>query len=151
MMYICYDAVRRNLNKEKYGEKRMANKTKPPVVEMPHKEGAAGEERSGLMESMRRVLLASIGVVAVTKEELGEFIDKMVERGEIAEQEGKKLYAELMDKRKKKTGEAEEIAGTRMREMLDHMDVPTKADIDVLSEKISALSKKVDELKKAQG
>jgi len=56
-----------------------------------------------------------------------------------------------MDKRKKKTGEAEEIAGTRMREMLDHMDVPTKADIDVLSEKISALSKKVDELKKAQG
>jgi len=129
----------------------MATKTKPPAVEMPQKEGAAGEERSGLMESMRRVLLASIGVVAVTKEELGEFIDKMVERGEIAEQEGKKLYAELMDKRKKKTGEAEEMAGTRMREMLDHMDVPTKSDIDVLSEKISALSKKVDELKKAQG
>jgi len=129
----------------------MATKTKPPVVDMPQKEGAAGEERSGLMESMRRVLLASIGVVAVTKEELGEFIDKMVERGEIAEQEGKKLYAELMDKRKKKTGEAEEMAGTRMREMLDHMDVPTKSDIDVLSEKISALSKKVDELKKAQG
>jgi poly(hydroxyalkanoate) granule-associated protein len=129
----------------------MATKTKPSVVEMPQKEGAVGEERSGLMESMRRVLLASIGVVAVTKEELGEFIDKMVERGEIAEQEGKKLYAELMDKRKKKTGEAEEMAGTRMREMLDHMDVPTKSDIDVLSEKISALSKKVDELKKAQG
>jgi hypothetical protein len=30
------------------------------------------------------------------------------------------------------------------------MNVPSKADIDALGEKISALSKKVDELKKAQ-
>jgi polyhydroxyalkanoate synthesis regulator phasin len=75
----------------------------------------------------------------------------MVERGEIAEQEGKKLYTELMEKRKKKTAEAQDAAGNQMRDMLDRMDVPTKADIDVLSEKITALSKKVDELKKAQG
>jgi poly(hydroxyalkanoate) granule-associated protein len=127
----------------------MAGKTTPP--EVPQPVNPPSEEHSGIIDSLRRVLLASIGMAVVTRDELKEFIDKMVERGEIAEQEGKKLYAELMDKRKQKTNEAEEVASNRMREMLDRMDVPTKADIDVLGEKITALSKKVDDLKKAQG
>jgi len=135
----------------KIGEKPMAEKTKTPAPETPQPVNPPSEEHGGIVESLRRVLLASIGVAVVTRDELKEFIDKMVERGEIAEQEGKKLYTELMEKRKKKTGEAEDIASNRMREMLDRMDVPTKADIDVLGEKITVLSKKVDELKKAQG
>lgn len=108
-------------------------------------------EEASILESLRRVLLASIGVVALTVEEIGDLVDKLVERGEIAEQEGKKLVTEIKEKRKKKTGEAEDAASTRMREMMDKMDIPTKSDIDQLSTKIAALSKKVDDLKKAQG
>ena len=107
-------------------------------------------EETSILESLRRVLLASIGVVALTIEEMGELVDKLVERGEIAEQEGKKLVSEIKEKRKKKTGEAEDVASTRMHEMMDKMDIPTKSDIDALSAKIATLSKKVDELKKAQ-
>jgi len=115
-------------------------------------------EETSILESLRRVLLASIGVVALTIEEMGELVDKLVERGEIAEQEGKKLVSEIKkklvseikEKRKKKTGEAEDVASSRMREMMDKMDIPTKSDIDALSAKIATLSKKVDELKKAQ-
>jgi poly(hydroxyalkanoate) granule-associated protein len=108
-------------------------------------------EEASILESLRRVLLASVGVVALTIEEMGELVDKLVERGEIAEQEGKKLVNEIKEKRQKKTGEAEDVASTRMREMMDRMDIPTKSDIDDLSAKIATLSKKVDELKKAQG
>lgn len=107
-------------------------------------------EEPSLLESLRRVLLASVGAVALTFEEVGDLVDKLVERGEIAEQEGKKLIHEIKDKRKKKTDEAEDMAATRMREMMDKMDIPTKSDIDDLSAKIATLSKKVDELKKAQ-
>jgi poly(hydroxyalkanoate) granule-associated protein len=109
------------------------------------------EEEPGILDSLRRVLLASVGVVALTIEEMGELVDKLVERGEIAEQEGKKLISEIKEKRKKKTDEAEDVATTRMREMMDKMDIPTKSDIDELSKKVSALSKKVDDLKKSQG
>jgi polyhydroxyalkanoate synthesis regulator phasin len=35
-----------------------------------------------------------------------------------------------------------------VEEILEHMNVPAKADIDALSEKITILSQKVDELKK---
>ena len=123
----------------------MAEKSKPEVVE----EEVVVEE-PGILESLRRVLLASVGVVALTIEEIGELVDKLVERGEIAEQEGKKLVIEIKEKRKKKTDEAEDMASSRMREMMDKMDVPTKSDIEDLSAKITTLSKKVDELKKAQ-
>lgn len=123
----------------------MAEKSKPEVVE----EEVVVEE-PGILESLRRVLLASVGVVALTIEEIGELVDKLVERGEIAEQEGKKLVIEIKEKRKKKTDEAEDMASSRITEMMDKMDIPTKSDIEDLSAKIATLSKKVDELKKAQ-
>ena len=126
----------------------MAAKSEPEVGEVVEEEVVV--EEPGILESLRRVLLASVGVVALTIEEIGELVDKLVERGEIAEQEGKKLVTEIKEKRKKKTDEAEGMASSRMREMMDKMDVPTKSDIEDLSAKIATLSKKVDELKKAQ-
>lgn len=115
-------------------------------VEVP----VSPSERTGMMESLRRVMLASMGFLALTKEELEDFIEKMVERGEIAEQEGKKLINELAEKRRKKAGEAQEMATNQMREILDRMEIPTKTDIDALSAQIGVLTKKVDELRKAQ-
>jgi poly(hydroxyalkanoate) granule-associated protein len=123
----------------------MASKAEAEVIE----EEVVVEEPS-ILESLRRVLLASVGAVALTIEEIGDLVDKLVERGEIAEQEGKKLISEIKQKRMKKADEAEDMASTRMREMMDKMDIPTKSDIDDLSAKIATLSKKVDELKKAQ-
>ncbi len=126
----------------------MADKKEPEVVEVSEEEVVI--EETSILDSLRRVLLASVGVVALTIEEIGELVDKLVERGEIAEQEGKKLISEIKDKRKKKTDEAEDLAATRMREVMDKMDIPTKSDIEDLSAKIATLSKKVDELKKTQ-
>jgi poly(hydroxyalkanoate) granule-associated protein len=126
----------------------MAAEKEEKNVEVSEEEVAV--EEASILESLRRVLLASVGVVALTIEEMGELVDKLVERGEIAEQEGKKLVSEIKEKRKKKTDEAEDVASTRMREMMDKMDIPTKSDIDALSAKIATLSKKVDDLKKAQ-
>ena len=126
----------------------MATDKEAEVVEVNEEEVVV--EEASILESLRRVLLASVGVVALTIEEIGELVDKLVERGEIAEQEGKKLIREIKDKRKKKTDKAEDVTSSRMREMMDKMDIPTKSDIDGLSAKITTLSKKVDELKKAQ-
>ncbi|MGB7095609.1 MAG: phasin family protein [Anaerolineales bacterium] len=126
----------------------MATNNEPEVVEISEEEVVV--EETSILESLRRVLLASVGVVALTIEEIGELVDKLVERGEIAEQEGKKLVSELKEKRRKKTDQAEFIASDRMREMMDKMDIPSKSDIEELSAKIADLSKKVDELKKAK-
>lgn len=109
-----------------------------------------GEEHRPLFEAARKVLLAGIGVMSLAQDEIEDFVDRMIDRGEIAEQEGKKLVREVMDKRKMSRQQVEEEVSKRVEKILDRMNIPTKADIDVLSEKIAALSKKVDELKKSQ-
>ena len=108
------------------------------------------EERSPLLEALRKVLLAGIGAVVIAQEEIEDLVNKLVERGEIAEKDGKKLVHEVMDKRKKEAVKAEDEVTKRIEDILDRMSVPTKADIDALGEKIAALTKKVDELKKSQ-
>jgi len=106
------------------------------------------EDPNPFLDKLRKILLASIGAVALAQEEIEEFINRLIERGEIAEHDGKQLVNEIMEKRKKSSEKAEDEMSRRIEIILDRMNVPSKADIDSLSAKITALSKKVDELKK---
>jgi len=122
-------------------------------VEVVVEEATEEAEGSRLLALTRKVLLAGVGAVALAQEEIESFVNKLVERGEIAEKDGKKLVREVMEKRKKETEKATEKAGDeldkRMEDLLSRMSVPTKSDVEALSAKITALTKKVDELKKA--
>ena len=112
-------------------------------------EEATEEEGNPVLGLVRKVLLAGVGVIALTQEEVEKVIARLVERGEIAEKDGKKLFRDVMEKRGKEAKKAEGEMDKRLQDLLDRMNVPTKSDIDALSAKITALSKKVDELKKA--
>jgi poly(hydroxyalkanoate) granule-associated protein len=105
------------------------------------------ERRKSLLELTRRVMLASIGAVALAQEELEAFIERLVERGEIAEQDGKRLLRDMVERRRDQTVRAEEELEHKLETILARMMVPTKSDIEVLSAKITELSRKVDELK----
>jgi poly(hydroxyalkanoate) granule-associated protein len=107
----------------------------------------AEERRGSLLEATRRMMLASIGAVAMAQEEMEAFVDRLVERGQIAEQDGKRLVRDMMERRRDQTARAEEELERRMETMLARMNVPTKSDIEILSAKITELSRKVDELK----
>lgn len=120
--------------------------TEDKSEQLPHPD----EEHNPLYDAARRVLLASIGAVALAQSEIEEFINKLVERGEIAEKDGKKLYHELMERRKKDTEKAEEEVISKVEEVLDRMNIATKSDLDALSKKIASLTKMIDDLKKPQ-
>ena len=126
----------------------MATKAKVVVEEKEEKEE---KSRNPLLEASRKVLLAGIGAVALAQEEIEDFVNKLVERGEIAEKDGKKLVREVMDKRQKSVKGAEEDANKRFQEILDRFNVRANKDIYDLSNMIAALAMKVDELKKSQG
>ena len=118
----------------------------------PKVKKAAGESteasQSRMMEMLRKVLLATIGAAAIAQEEIEALVNRLVERGEIAEKDGKKLMHEMMEKRKSKTAKVEEDINKNLESVLDRMSIPSKADVEALSQKITALSKKIDELKK---
>lgn len=108
------------------------------------------QDVSPMYEGMRKLILASIGAVAIAQEELENLVDKLVERGELAEKEGKKLLDEMKERRRRKSAKAETEINKRVEELMKSMNVPTKDDINALSKKINDLDKKVDGLKKAQ-
>ena len=99
--------------------------------------------------AVRTVMLAGLGAVALAQEEVQCFVKKLVERGEIAEQDGRQRASEVMEKRKKAAQKTEDQMDKQVTEILERLNVPSKADINALSGKITALTKKVDELKQA--
>ena len=122
---------------------------------MAEKAGKAAEkaaeemERKSIRESVHKWFLVILGAVTLAQEEIEGLVQKLVERGEIAEQEGKKLVRDATEKRRVQAKKAEDEVDKRIEEIVSRTGVPTKADIDGLSSQIAALTKKVDELKKA--
>ena len=74
----------------------------------------------------------------------------MIERGEIAEKDGRKLLNEMKEKRKKRSHEVEEELGKKVRETMERMNVPSRTDFEKLTANIAALSQKIDELAKSR-
>lgn len=146
MCYNYYDASRHNNLVNylcRFKETEMKTNDNPVDV------NPEGHEQVSLLHATRRLILASLGAIALGKDEVEEFVNKLVERGEIAEKDGRKLVEEAMEKRKKSVQGVGVEANRHVSELLDHLNVPTKEDIDVLSEKIALLAKKVDELTKS--
>ena len=108
-------------------------------------ETAEAEVRKPLFDAARKVVLAGIGAMALAQDEVEDFVNRLVERGEIAEKDARKLIREVSEKRRK--GVAREM-DKRAEDMLARLNVPTKSDLDELGEQIAALSAKVDALKK---
>ncbi|MCP4427987.1 MAG: poly(hydroxyalkanoate) granule-associated protein [Chloroflexi bacterium] len=109
-------------------------------------EEETGEGKS-LLDGVRRVLMAGVGAVALAQDEVEDFVNKLVERGEIAEKDGRSLVKDVFDRRKERAQKAEDALEKRVEGLLDRMNVPSKSDIDALSKKIILLAQKVDELK----
>jgi poly(hydroxyalkanoate) granule-associated protein len=127
--------------------RRKSMPTKPKVEETV--EEPKDRTQPSMFEALRRVLLATMGAAAIAQDEIEALVDRLVERGEIAEKDGKKLVREVMQKRRGRTTKVEEEINKHVENVLDRMNIPSKADVEALSQKIAALSKKIDELKKS--
>jgi poly(hydroxyalkanoate) granule-associated protein len=124
------------------------------------KDTAEAVQKSSLMEAVHKVLLAGIGAAALAQEEIEDFVNRLVERGEIAEADGKKMMKDVLAKRKqmvkmpaKPAVQPKKITSDiekRIEDLMAKMNIPTKDEIDALSAKITVLTKKVDELKKSE-
>ncbi|MCB0007582.1 MAG: phasin family protein [Anaerolineales bacterium] len=110
--------------------------------------------RSAFVETAHKVLLASIGAVVISQEEISSFVGRLVERGEIAEKDGRKMLSDVVERRREATNKLTDRASNeldrRIESVLERLNVPTKKDFDKLTSKINGLSRKIDQLKKAQ-
>jgi poly(hydroxyalkanoate) granule-associated protein len=114
-------------------------------------------QSANLYLMVRKVLLASLGSVALTADETGELFNRLVERGEMAESDAQKIVTDLRSQGRKREEEAKEArediskkAGLALEDsvetILNRLNVPNKTEIEELSRKIGLLNEKVSTL-----
>jgi poly(hydroxyalkanoate) granule-associated protein len=102
---------------------------------------------------LRKVAMAGVGAMAMGADQVKTFmgqVDKLAERGEVAQKGGRKALRQFVTRRSddvKKgastiTGKVED----QMSSVLGKLNVPTKSDIQELTRRIDSLSRKIDKL-----
>jgi poly(hydroxyalkanoate) granule-associated protein len=144
---ILYDAARHIVKSmtQFTGVKPMDTETVPDEPKDKNE-----KEHITFFDISRKIILASVGAIAVAQDELEEFINRLIERGEIAEKDGRKLLVEMKEKRKKRSHEVEEEIGKKVRDTMERMNIPTRGDFEKLTDTIAVLSKKIDDLAKTK-
>jgi polyhydroxyalkanoate synthesis regulator phasin len=98
-------------------------------------------------ESIRRALMAGLGVQETVK----ELVDDLVKKGELSETQGAHLVKEWTDK----VGKTGDNLGQSMNELitktLEKMNIPTRDEVETMSRKIQSLSARVKKLEESSG
>ncbi len=114
-----------------------------------------------VFEIVRKLMLAGIGAFALSREEAEAFLNRLVERGELAQKDAQKLFEEAMESfRKTAMPQSDQVQTnlnnlaaqfeTSFEQFLNRLNIPSKRDIDELSAKIAQLALRVEELRRAQ-
>ena len=93
-------------------------------------------------DMVRTALLAGLGM----QEKVKEFVDDLVKKGELNENEGAKLMKEWMERAKTSTQDIGKMASDSFNMTLDKFNVASRDDINALSKKVQQLSVRVKKL-----
>ncbi len=99
-----------------------------------------------MSETLRKLGLIGIGVLAITEEKIRQTVDELIEKGEMNREEGKSLVQELLTEKKKQMQELGDRISEDVQNAVDRSKLATKDDVARLEEKISGLEKAVKEL-----
>lgn len=131
----------------------MSEEIEVKVRQMSEEESGATGDTKPIVDLMRRLLLASIGAIALTYDEAERLIARLVERGELAQKDGEKILNELMGTVNKGAPVEQQVANigsqieTGLEQILNNLNIPSRRDIDDLSSKIANLAERVEELR----
>jgi polyhydroxyalkanoate synthesis regulator phasin len=94
------------------------------------------------VEVVRNALLAGFGV----QERVNEFVNELVKKGELSENQGAKLVKEWTEKADKSSDQFSKNLSEMVTKTLEMMSLSTKDDIEKLNKKIQSLSARVRKL-----
>lgn len=111
----------------------------------------AGSRDATWPAQIRSVLLAAVGAVALAQEEVEEFVEKLVHKGEMAEKDGRKLLDDLVSQRSKLTvgfdlKAIEDGVKKSVESAMATMNLASRREISDLNARLAALSEKLERL-----
>jgi poly(hydroxyalkanoate) granule-associated protein len=92
-----------------------------------------------VLESVRKIMLAGVGALALTEEKLESFVQELIKKGELTQEEGKKTLKELREKMAQNKRELEEYVQRKIENSVKKMHLATKKDVEELEKRVSDL------------
>jgi poly(hydroxyalkanoate) granule-associated protein len=106
------------------------------------------QEKWTWIDVLRTPILASVGAFSIAEEGIEKFVRDLVERGEASEKEGKKIVSDFRKRTRRNRKDLEKSIDDRIQKVLKSFRLPTKKDVDALSQKIAQLERRVARLPK---
>jgi len=103
-----------------------------------------------MLDITRKMLLASLGAVELTREKMESIIQELIKKGEISKEEGTGLIEEILRRGKESEKALRSKIETEITRMMKKLNIPTKEEIQELKEKIEILTKKIEEIVKGK-
>ena len=95
-----------------------------------------------MFDLIRKTLLTGVGLAALTAQKAEELAKELKEKGKLTEKEGRELADELLKKseeaRKDLQGQVEKV----VKDVLGKLDIPSRANLKKLEEKINSLKRR---------
>ena len=98
-----------------------------------------------MSETLRKLGLIGIGVLAITEEKIRQTVDELIEKGEMNREEGKSLVQELLAEKKKQMQELGDTISNSVQNSIDRSKIATAEDIAHLEDRITELEKTIKE------
>jgi poly(hydroxyalkanoate) granule-associated protein len=95
-----------------------------------------------MFETLDKMMLAGLGAISMTRERAEKIFDEYVSRGKLEKENRSGFIKAMMDAADKNREEFEKLIDKQVRETLEHLNLPTRDDIQRLEKKIDKLVEK---------
>ena len=95
-----------------------------------------------MFETLDKMMLAGLGAISMTRERAEKIFDDYVSRGKLEKESRTGFVKAMMDAADKNRSELEKLIAKQIKETVEHLNLPTREDVQRLEKKIDKLLKK---------
>jgi polyhydroxyalkanoate synthesis regulator phasin len=92
-----------------------------------------------MFETLDKMMLAGLGAISMTRERAEKIFDEYVSRGKLEKENRTGFIKAMMDAADKNRAEFEKLIDKQVRETVEHLNLPTRDDVQRLEKKIDKL------------
>ena len=100
-----------------------------------------------MKEILEKAVNLGLGALLLTKEKVEDVVSELVKKGEVGEEDGKKLISDLLEKGEKGKKEIEAKLKRIAEDITAELDLPLRKELDELKSEIQRLKEKLDKKK----
>ena len=100
-----------------------------------------GATRAAIKDAVRKGLLTGLGAALLTRERIGQVMDRLVQEGKVTTDEARRMTDELVEKGRGEFKDLQERIQESLHKGLRELDVATTKDHETLEKRIESLEK----------